>query len=247
LARPSTIAIDGPAASGKSTVGGLLAEQLGYLYFDTGVMYRAVTWVALERGIAIEDEAQVTTLAEQLRIDVVRPTVDDGRQYTVLADGQDITWEIRLPQVNHGVSPVSAYPGVRSALSAQQRRIAQRGQIVMVGRDIGTVVLPDADLKIYLDATLKERAGRRYREVVTRDRLAVFDEVLASVRRRDEIDSGRAYAPLRAAEDAVRIDTTALSVDQVLERVLELVNGWRVEGEIHWEGALPSGAGDSGV
>jgi cytidylate kinase len=230
LARPSTIAIDGPAASGKSTVGGLLAEQLGYLYFDTGVMYRAVTWVALEHGIAIEDEAKVTALAEQLRIDVVRPTVDDGRQYTILADGQDVTWEIRLPQVNRGVSPVSAYPGVRSALTAQQRRIAQRGRIVMVGRDIGTVVLPDADLKIYLDATLKERAGRRYREVVARDGRAMFDEVLASVRQRDEIDSGRECAPLRAAEDAVRIDTTALSVDQVLERVLALANGWRSEG-----------------
>lgn len=230
MARPSTIAIDGPAASGKSTVGGLLAEQLGYLYFDTGVMYRAVTWVALERGIAIEDEVQVTALAEQLRIDVVRPTRDDGRQYTVLADGQDVTWEIRFPEVNRGVSPVSAYPGVRSALTAQQRRIGQRGRIVMVGRDIGTVVLPDADLKIYLDATMEERAGRRYREVVARDGLAVFDEVLDSVRRRDEIDSGRECAPLRAAEGAVRIDTTALSVDQVLERVLALVNGWRVEG-----------------
>lgn len=230
MARPSTIAIDGPAASGKSTVGGLLAEQLGYLYFDTGVMYRAVTWAALERGIAIEDEAQVTALAEQLRINVVRPTVDDGRQYTILADGQDVTWEIRLPQVNGGVSPVSAYPGVRSALSAQQRRIGMRGRVVMVGRDIGTVVLPDADLKIYLDATVEERAGRRYREQVARDGQAVFGEVLASVRRRDEIDSGRECAPLREAEDAVRIDTTALSVDQVLERVLALVNGWRVKG-----------------
>lgn len=230
MARPSTIAIDGPAASGKSTIGGLLAERLGYLYFDTGVMYRAVTWVALESGVSIEDEVKVTALAEQLRIDVVLPTVDDGRQYTVLADGQDITWEIRLPQVDRGVSPVSAYPGVRLALTAQQRRIGLRGRIVMVGRDIGTVVLPDADLKIYLDATMEERADRRYREVVARDGLAVFDEVLASVRRRDEIDSGRECAPLRAAEDAVRIDTTALGVDQVLERVLALVNGWRAEG-----------------
>jgi cytidylate kinase len=230
LARPSTIAIDGPAASGKSTIGELLAERLAYLYFDTGVMYRAVTWVALERGIFIEDEVQVTALAEQLRIDVVLPTVDDGRQYTILADGQDITWEIRLPRVDRGVSPVSAYPGVRLALTAQQRRIGQRGRIVMVGRDIGTVVLPDADLKIYLDATMEERAGRRYREVVARDGLALFDEVLESVRLRDEIDSGRECAPLRAAEDAVRIDTTTLGVDQVLERVLALVNGWRAEG-----------------
>ena len=227
MTQPSTIAIDGPAASGKSTIGGLLAERLGYLYFDTGVMYRAVTWAAIAAGIAIEDESAVTALAERLRIDVVRPAVDDGRQYTVLADGQDVTWKIREPEVNLGVSPVSAYPGVRAALTAQQRRIGRGGRIVMVGRDIGTVVLPDADLKVYLDATVDERAGRRYREELARGGAVEFDAVLASVRRRDEIDSGRALAPLRAAEDAVVVDTTALDVDQVLEWVQVLVNGWR--------------------
>lgn len=226
MGRPSIIAIDGPAASGKSTIGGLLAEHLGYLYLDTGVMYRAVTWVAITHGIAVEDEVGVTALAQQLRIDVVRPTVDDGRQYTVMADGQDVTWEIRRPEVNHGVSPVSAYAGVRAALTAQQRRISRRGRIVMVGRDVGTVVLPRADLKIYLDATLNERAGRRYRELRARGEPADFSAVLASVQRRDEIDSGRALAPLRPAEDAVVIDTTSLSVEKVLERVLSLVNGW---------------------
>jgi cytidylate kinase len=226
LTRPSTIAVDGPAASGKSTIGGLLAERLGYLYFDTGVMYRAVTWAVVAQGIAVEDEAAVTDLAERLRIDVMRPTVADGRQYTILADGQDVTWEIRRPEVNWGVSPVSVYPGVRAALTAQQRRIALKGKIVMVGRDIGTVVLPDADLKIYLDATLEERAGRRYRETLERSESAQFDEVLASVKLRDEIDSGRALAPLRAAEDAVVIDTTALSIEAVLDQVLALVDAW---------------------
>jgi cytidylate kinase len=225
--RPSTIAIDGPAASGKSTIGGLLAEHLGYLYFDTGVMYRAVTWAAQARGVAVEDEAGVTAVAESLQIDVVRPAVDDGRQYTVLADGRDVTWEIRSSQVNLGVSPVSAYSGVRTALTAQQRRIGKRGEIVMVGRDIGTVVLPEADLKIYLDATVDERAGRRYREEVARGEAADYETVLDSVRRRDEIDSGRSLAPLRVAEDALVIDTTPLSVEQVLERVLALVNGWQ--------------------
>lgn len=229
MTRPSTITIDGPAASGKSTIGELLAKRLGYVYFDTGVMYRTVTCAAIQRDIAIEDEAKVTALAEQLRIDVVRPTVDDGRQYSVLADGQDVTWEIRQPEVNRGVSQVSAYAGVRAALSVQQRRIAQKGRIVMVGRDIGTVVLPDADLKIYLDATLEERAGRRYREGLARREPVEFDQVLASVRRRDEIDSGRALAPLRPAEEAVIIDTTPLTVDQVLERVWALVNGWHAE------------------
>ncbi|MGD9049850.1 MAG: (d)CMP kinase [Anaerolineae bacterium] len=226
MARPSTIAIDGPAASGKSTIGGILAERLGYLYFDTGVMYRAVTWAAIAQGISVQDEGRVSALAERLRIDVIHPTIEDGRQYTVLADGQDVTWEIRRPVVNGGVSPVSAYPGVRAALTVQQRRIGRQGCIVMVGRDIGTVVLPEADLKIYLDATVEERAGRRYREDVARGEPAEFDLVLASVRRRDEIDSGRALAPLRAAGDAVVIDTTHLDVEQVVERVLALVGGW---------------------
>jgi cytidylate kinase len=225
--RPSTIAIDGPAASGKSTIGSLLAERLSYVYFDTGVMYRAVTWAALARGVAIEDVAGVTALAEELQIDVIRPTVDDGRQYTVLADGQDVTWAIRTPAVDRGVSPVSVYPGVRAALTAQQRRIGSKGQIVMVGRDIGTVVLPDADLKIYLDATLDKRIDRRYREVLGRGEVAEYEIVVESVRQRDEIDSSRALAPLRPAEDAVVIDTTPLTVGQVLEHVLVLVDGWR--------------------
>lgn len=229
MSRPSTIAIDGPAASGKSTIGGLVAQRLGYVYLDTGVMYRAVTWVALEQGIAIEDEASVTALAERLQIDVVRPTVDDGRQYTVLADGQDVTWEIRRPEVDRGVSPVSAYRGVRAALTMQQRRIGQKGRIVMVGRDIGTVVLPQADLKIYLDATVDERAARRYHEILARNEPTEYDQVLASLLRRDEIDSGRELAPLQAATDAVVIDTTPLNVEQVLERVLDLVNGWQGE------------------
>jgi len=187
-------------------------------------MYRAVTWVALERDIPIEDEAAITALAGSLTIDVLRPTVDDGRQYTVLADGQDVTWEIRRDEVNQGVSPVSAYRGVRAALTAQQRRIGHQGQIVMVGRDIGTVVLPDADLKIYLDASVAERAARRCQEMRERGVEADYETVSASLRRRDEIDSSRALAPLRPAEDAVVIDTTPLDVLQVLRQVLDLVN-----------------------
>ena len=222
--KPSTVAIDGPASSGKSTIGELLARQLGYLYFDTGVMYRAVTWAALERGVPIEDEAAVTALAEQLRIDVTPPTSDDGRQYTVLGGGEDITWAIRTPEVNANVSTVSAYPGVRRALVAQQRRVAAGGRVVMVGRDIGTVVLPEARLKIYLDADVEERARRRWREIRTRGNDANYETVLASMRRRDEIDSNRDVSPLRVAEDACVLDTTDLSIDEVLmaaERLVE--------------------------
>jgi cytidylate kinase len=221
----SAIAIDGPAASGKSTVGELLARRLGYLYFDTGVMYRAVTWAALDRGIPIEDEAAVAALAGELRIDVTPPTVDDGRQYTVLADGVDITWEIRTPAVNGNVSQVSAYPGVRKEMVRQQRRVAEVSTdgVVMVGRDIGTVVLPDADLKVYLDATVEERARRRSREELERGETGNYETVLASMRRRDEIDSSREASPLRAAEDAVVLDTTDLSIEQVISAVERLV------------------------
>jgi cytidylate kinase len=220
--RPATIAIDGPAASGKSTVGELLAQSLGYLYFDTGVMYRAVTWAALSRDVSIGDEAAVTALAEKLRIDVTPPTAGDGRQYTVLADGVDVTWDIRTPEVNANVSQVSAYPGVRRAMVVQQRRVAAQGPVVMVGRDIGTVVLPDADLKLYLDASVEERARRRWQEERARGEETDYEPVLASMRRRDDIDSNREVAPLRAAPDAVVLDTTVLSIDEVFAETLRL-------------------------
>jgi cytidylate kinase len=231
----STIAIDGPAASGKSTVGELLARRLGYLYFDTGVMYRAVTWAALDRSIPIEDEAAVTALAEALHIDVTPSMAKDGRQYTVLADGVDITWEIRTPAVNANVSPVSAYAGVRREMVRQQRRVAGastdgRG-VVMVGRDIGTVVLPDADLKLYLDASVEERARRRWREELARSDESDYETVLASMRRRDEIDSNRNVSPLRAAEDAVVLDTTALDIDGVMVEVARLIEERRCSGD----------------
>jgi cytidylate kinase len=223
MSKPSTIAIDGPAAAGKSTIGELLAQRLGYLYLDTGAMYRAVTWVALEQGIDIADEEAITALAESIVINITRPTVDDGRQYTVYANGGDVTWQIRRPEVDANVSPVSAYPGVRQALTEQQRRIGRRGRIVMMGRDIGTVVLPDADLKVYLGATAEERARRRHREVLERGEEADYEEVLAAMRRRDKIDSEREAAPLRPADDAVVIDTTELSIAEVLTKVEELV------------------------
>ena len=227
---PTAIALDGPAASGKSTIGGLLAARLGYLYFDTGVMYRAVTWAALQLGIDISDESSVTLVAQRLDIQVAPPTADDGRQYTVYADGEDITWAIRTPDVNRNVSPVSAYSGVRTAMTDQQRRIARLGPVVMVGRDIGTVVLPDAELKIYLDATPQARARRRQKEMSARGDESDYDLLLQQMIRRDRIDSTRALAPLCPADDAIIIDTTRLSIDQVLDRIDQLMHDTAIAG-----------------
>lgn len=220
---PQTIAIDGPAASGKSTLGKLLADELGYLFFDTGVMYRAVTWAALQQGLPIEDEAAVTLLAEEVVIDIQPPSKPDGRTCDILVDGRDITWDIRSAEVEKQVSPVSVYSGVRRALTLQQRRIGLRGKIVMVGRDIGTVVLPEAELKIYLIASAEVRARRRYNEVLARDGRASYQTILATIRQRDQIDSTRAVAPLRPAEDAVILDTDQMDVQQVLEAVRSLI------------------------
>ncbi len=221
---PSTIAIDGPAASGKSTLGELLAGQLGFLYFDTGIMYRAVTWQALLRGIPIHDEGGITRVAESVQIDLLPPTVQDGRQFTVTADGQDITWQIRRPEVDSNVSPVSAYPGVRAAMTPHQRRIAERGRVIMAGRDIGTVVLPDADLKIYLDASVDERARRRKLERELQGRHISFEDMKKEIERRDEIDSSRSVAPLKRAADAIYLDNTGLSIDQTVARAMEIID-----------------------
>ncbi len=219
---PKTIALDGPAASGKSTVGSRVAEALDYLFFDTGVMYRAVTWAALQKGIDLKDEAAVTKLAEETPIDVRPASREDGRSCDVLIENEDITWQTRRPEVDANVSVVAANPGVRAALSQQQRRIGLRGSVVMVGRDIGTVVLPEADLKIYLDASAEERARRRYDEIIARGELADYAEILDKVIQRDHVDSTRDVAPLRPAEDAIILDSNQLNADQVFEKIMAL-------------------------
>jgi cytidylate kinase len=221
---PKIIAIDGPAASGKSTVAERLADKLHYLYFDTGVMYRAVTLVALEKYELVDNEAAVTALAEEIQIDVHSPSVADGRKYDVVIDHRDITWQIRSPEVNANVSQVSTYPGVRRALTDQQRRIGSRGSVVMVGRDIGTVVFPDAEIKIYLDASLEERARRRYHEELQRGEQVDFQQILHSLKRRDKIDSTRIVAPLRPAADAYIINTDGLSLEEVFKKVELLID-----------------------
>jgi cytidylate kinase len=218
----STIAIDGPAASGKTTLARELAARLGYFYFDTGVMYRAVTLFSLRDGVSVEDEPAVTAVAEELVIDVCPPSVDDGRLYDVIVDSEDVTWEIRSHQVDQNVSLVSSYAGVRQALSHRQREIGSRGNVVMVGRDIGTVVMPEADLKIYLEASEEERARRRYHEAVDRGEKPGYEDILGSMKKRDHFDSTRSLAPLKPAEDAIRIETTGIAPEEVLERVLSL-------------------------
>ncbi len=222
MTRANIIAIDGPAASGKSTVAERLANELGYLFFDTGIMYRAVTLAALEHLEAVDDEAQVTQLAEAVQIDVNPASVQDGRLCDVLLDGRDVTWMIRSARVDANVSQVSAYPGVRQAMTVQQRRIGKRGAVVMVGRDIGTVVLPEADLKVYLDASVEERARRRYVENQQRGRGGNYEDILASMKRRDAIDSSRAVAPLKPADDAVILNTDGLGIEEVIDRLRKL-------------------------
>ncbi len=227
---PESIAIDGPAASGKSTVGGGLALRLGFFYFDTGVMYRAVTLASLRHGIPVTDEKQVSRLAAQVAIDVQPPTVDDGRQYNVLLDGEDVTWAIRSAEVDADVSRVAAYPEVRAVLTEAQRRIGQRGKVVMVGRDIGTIVLPDAEMKVFLRASAEERARRRYLELINRGKQVDYKAILEAVHRRDAIDSSREVAPLRPAADAIIVDTDRIGIQGVVDYLEALYKQIHVRG-----------------
>ena len=233
--KPSTIAIDGPAASGKTTIGFHLAERLGYLFLDTGVLYRAATWAVQAHGQDVGDEAGVTRLVQAVDIQVLPITpvgtgVEDGRQCTVRVGGQDITWEIRSPRVESAVSVVSAYPGVRDALTRRMREIAGRGDVVMVGRDIGTVVIPDADFKLYVVASAEARAERRHLELRAQGKAITYEAVLAGIRERDRIDSHRETAPLRPASDAVLFDTTTLSIEAMFEETSKLIDAYHRQG-----------------
>ncbi len=221
--RPRTIAIDGPAGAGKSTIGALVAERLGYLFLDTGAMYRAVALAALDRGIDPDDASALENLTRDLRITIGPPTIRDGRAYTVLLDGKDVTWDIRDGRIDRVVSQVARVPGVRDAMLEQQRSLAARGRVVMVGRDIGTVVLPDAERKIFLTASAAERARRREEELAARGEQRPRQELLHEILRRDQLDSERAVAPLRAADDAIVVETDGDSVGQALDRVLSVI------------------------
>jgi cytidylate kinase len=217
------IAIDGPAASGKSTIGHMLAKRLGFLLLDTGCMYRALTWAVLELGLDPADEAAVTALARAINLDIAPADgYDDGRFYTVLLDENDITWQIRSAPVDVNVSQISAYQNVRKELVKRQRAIAARGDTVVVGRDIGTVVLPEAPLKLYIVASAEERARRRWRETIDRGGKADFDKILQDIIRRDQFDGQRLHSPMRPAEDAILIDTSGRTPKEILAAILAL-------------------------
>jgi cytidylate kinase len=218
--RQMTIAIDGPAAAGKSTVGEIVARKIDGVYFDTGILYRALTLLALEAGIASSDEAALASLASDMDIQIGRPTVADGRQVDVVLGGRDVTHSLRTSAIDRNVSAVSAHSAVRDALLEQQRRIGRSGRVVMVGRDIGTVVIPDAELKIFLDASPEERARRRCVQLEEMDRPLPYDDVLADMKRRDRIDSERDVAPLRPADDAVVIDSDQLTIEEVADLIV---------------------------
>ncbi len=217
------VAIDGPGGAGKSTVAAEVARRIGGLYFDTGIVYRALALVALESGVALEDEDALGKLARELRIRVAPPSKQDGRLYDVWLDGRDVTWAIRTPEIDRAASQVAAHREVRSALLGLQREIGRSGRVVMAGRDIGTVVMPDAPVKVWLDASLEERARRRQRDLAARGVVVSLEDVKAELAERDRRDAERAVAPMRPAEDAVVIDTDGRSIEDVVRLVIKVI------------------------
>lgn len=221
------IAIDGPAGAGKSTVAKLLAKQLNVIYLDTGAMYRAVALKAIEQGMDVSDTDALSVLLEDTDIDI--SYVDE--QQHVLLDGHDVTDIIRTPEVSDGASKVAAIPAVRLKLVELQRRIARMHDVVMDGRDIGTFVLPNADVKFYLTASIEERARRRLEEMCAKGYEHSLDDVKDDIKARDKNDSEREFAPLRKADDAILIDSTDKTVDEVVEEMLSFIRTASIKGK----------------
>ena len=221
MTRPQpVIAIDGPAGVGKSTTSREIARRIGYTLVDTGALYRGVALAARERGVSWDDEAAVAAVCDEIELGFAPQ--DDGTP-RLLLDGVDRGDDIRTPEMSAGASQVSAYPGVRRALLGIQRQLGAEGGVVLEGRDIGTVVFPDAEVKLFLTAYAEERARRRVKDLESRGISVDYDELLRQIKARDEADSTRAIAPLRPAEDAVILDSTSLDMEAVVRHVLELV------------------------
>jgi cytidylate kinase len=216
------LAIDGPAAAGKSTVANRLAHRLDALCFDTGSIYRALALVALECRIDINDPTSLERAARTMPLRMSPPSQDDGRQADVWLGDRDITWAIRAPEVDRTVSAVSAHPEVRDALLQLQRKIGRSGRVVMVGRDIGTVIMPDADLKIWLEASVDERARRRLSDLERAGNPHTFQQVRDDLVARDRFDADRTVAPMAPASDARVVSTDGLTIDEVVDRILEI-------------------------
>ena len=217
-----TIAIDGPVASGKSSVGLALADRLGYIFLDTGVMYRAVTWAVNNYGLKPNDENAISELVYGLRIMVQKTSDPEKRANDIFINEIDVSESVMDKRVNDHVSQISAYPKVREVLTKQQRDFGKEGRVVMVGRDIGTVVLPEAELKVFLAASIEERARRRFEEEKSKEKIADYQGILANMRQRDSTDSTRKHAPLMAAKDAIIIQTDGKTKDQGVEEILKL-------------------------
>lgn len=215
-----SVAIDGPSGAGKSTIAKVAAKRLGFTYIDTGAMYRTVALYALENGIDTKNkDGALETALPNITIDI---SYQDGNQHIFL-NGEDVSEQIRTPQVSMGASDVATVPAVRLKLVELQRALARRQNVIMDGRDIGTYVLPDAEIKIFLTADVEDRARRRYEELIQKGNSVRFEDVLEDMKQRDRNDSARAFAPLRQAEDAERIDTTGASLDESVERILSSI------------------------
>jgi cytidylate kinase len=217
--KPQLIAIDGPVAVGKSSVGSLLAKRLGYVFFDTGMMYRAFTWKVIKSGISMKDEQTICQLASTTKFDFVPLR---GWHLSPIIDDEDVSSKLLSNEVEARVSLVSKIAKVRQTLVLEQRKLAKRGKVVMAGRDISTVVLPWAELKIFLTASTEERARRRYAELLERGQNSSLESVLADLEKRDEMDINRSISPLKPAEDAIIINTENFTLEQVVDKIYTL-------------------------
>jgi cytidylate kinase len=222
------IAIDGPAAVGKSTIGKLIAQKLGFLYIDTGAIYRAITWKVLKNNLSVNNEDLISILVSKTQIKINRVSSNSLKDYYhIFIDGKDVTEEIRDPKIDQNVSQIAKLPKIRKQLISLQKKLAKEGNIIMEGRDIGSVILPYADIKLYFIASEEERTKRRYKELTDKGYKIDYKEVKKQIMKRDEIDSKRKYSPLTKAEDAVLIDSTEKTIEEVENEILKIIKRYK--------------------